>query len=603
MLGREGIMDRARTRLVLASFLLLLACEPNTTAPSIDADPGAAAGPELAGDIGGEFGPFPIEYPFMPYPDGYRFKNFGGTGDWLLFSDVFGGTVNIWSILDWDYYTNTFLPAFGGGQCYGIAVTAGMFYRDTDHPSLYQRGAEVTYDLVRDYASDLDDPIEQDIEKHWFMQTGREIQTQRVRAHTPEEAEEILDLVEAEVQAGWNDPWVLSYWKTSGGGHTINILGLERTDDGGNLIVWNNNHPFHPVDNNPGWGEFVIGPDQLGAPTINKIAIDRVSTNELDHIEKWWGDVSREEFWEWLSRPVDPDMFVIHIDELERRLGRTASAEFDEIPLAYRVYRTGGLPDTDWTDPVEYRLPPGNYTVEVWNPTSGHLDYHLVAGDALFSLAGTSPGSAPARITSLQEARGFTLELQNPLEGAELRMALALSGEEERALDVSGLTLPAGLSLSVAPTEAASGFSLSLDGMPATFLNLTLTEATPSGPVTQALSSVQLLEGAPLELEPGDWTQLTEVPVFARTYLEDGTVQLRAYNATALTLDHLLDDMVASGAIPTAGIATSIRRQAQLAPLRALVNHLESLVSDGVITQGTADLILATVEGVGTNEG
>ena len=58
-----------------------------------------------------------------------------------------------------------------------------------------------------------------------------------------------------------------------------------------------------------------------------------------------------------------------------------------------------------------------------------------------------------------------------------------------------------------------------------------------------------------------------------------------------------------SVAIPTAGIATSIRRQAQLAPLRALVNHLESLVSDGVITQGTADLILATVEGVGTNEG
>ena len=93
------------------------------------------------------------------------------------------------------------------------------------------------------------------------------------------------------------------------------------------------------------------------------------------------------------------------------------------------------------------------------------------------------------------------------------------------------------------------------------------------------------------------------MPVFPRTYLEDGTIQLRAYNATALNLHQLLDDMVASGAIPTAGLATSIRRQVKLAPLMALVNHLESLVSDGVITQGTADLILATVEGVGTTGG
>ena len=85
---------------------------------------------------------------------------------------------------------------------------------------------------------------------------------------------------------------------------------------------WNNNAPFDPVNNNPGWRDFVIGPDDLGAPNINLIAIDRISTNELDHIQKWWGDVSFEEFWEWLSRPLDPDIFVVHLDDLGRRLGR-----------------------------------------------------------------------------------------------------------------------------------------------------------------------------------------------------------------------------------------------------------------------------------------
>jgi hypothetical protein len=107
-----------------------------------------------------------------------------------------------------------------------------------------------------------------------------------------------------------------------------------------------------------------------------------------------------------------------------------------------------------------------------------------------------------------------------------------------------------------------------------------------------------LLEGAALELEPWDWTRLTEMPVFTRTDLGNGTVLLRAYNATPLNLEQLLEDMVASGAIPTAGLANSIRRQVALAPPTALINHLKSLVAEGTLTAGTADLILATAEAV-----
>ncbi|MGW8266404.1 MAG: hypothetical protein ACWGSQ_08555 [Longimicrobiales bacterium] len=600
-------MDRVRTCLVLSSFFLFLACVPDTTAPTVDTVPGTGSVPAVAGDIGVGFGPFPVEYPFMPYPDGYRFSNFGGTGDWLLFSEVFGGKVHVWSILDWDYYTNSFLPAFGGGQCYGIAVTAGMFFRNTVHPSLFQRGAQVTFDLVRDTGSNLDEEIERHIEKHWFMWHGKEMGPHRVFAKTPEQAEEILDLVEAELEAGWNDPWVLSYWKTSGGGHTVNILNLVRTDGGGGTLrIWNNYAPFNQETNNPGWRDFVIGPDELGSPNINLIAIDRVSVNELDHIEKWWGDVSFEDFWVWVSRVIDPDMFAIHTDELGRRLGRTASAAFDEIPDAFLIRRPAGLPDADWIDPVEYHLPPGNYTVELLNPTTGHLDYRLHAGDALFSLVATGAGDASARVTSLQEARAITLEPVDALDGVELRVALALNTEEERALDVSGLSLPGDASLFLGPIEGASGFRVSLDGVEAASLGLTLTEATASGPITQVLSSVQLLEGAALELEPWDWARLAEMPVFTRTDLGNGTVLLQAYNATPLNLAQLLEDMVASGAIPTAGLATSIRRQVELAPLQALINHLESLVAEGVISQGTADLVLAAAEAVaagGTGRG
>jgi hypothetical protein len=90
------------------------------------------------------------------------------------------------------------------------------------------------------------------------------------------------------------------------------------------------------------------------------------------------------------------------------------------------------------------------------------------------------------------------------------------------------------------------------------------------------------------------------MPVFTRAYLGYGTVVLRAYNANPLNLDQFLEDMVASGAIPTADISTSIRQQADRALSQALINHLDSLVAEGAITQGTADLILVTAEAAAT---
>jgi len=64
-----------------------------------------------------------------------------------------------------------------------------------------------------------------------------------------------------------------------------------------------------------------------------------------------------------------------------------------------------------------------------------------------------------------------------------------------------------------------------------------------------------------------------------------------------MTLDESLAGMVADGQLPSAGLANSIMKQAQKAPLKALTNHLMSLVTHAVITQQTMDEILAMVAG------
>jgi len=64
-----------------------------------------------------------------------------------------------------------------------------------------------------------------------------------------------------------------------------------------------------------------------------------------------------------------------------------------------------------------------------------------------------------------------------------------------------------------------------------------------------------------------------------------------------ITLDELLDDMVADGRLPNEGVASGIMKQAAKAPLRALTNHLNDLVHRGRITQQTMDQILVMVAG------
>jgi len=84
--------------------------------------------------------------------------------------------------------------------------------------------------------------------------------------------------------------------------------------------------------------------------------------------------------------------------------------------------------------------------------------------------------------------------------------------------------------------------------------------------------------------------------VSAEQYDFDGDSTVYDFEAP-MTLDDLLAGMVADGRLPSAGLANGIATQAQKAPLKALTNHLTSLVAHAVITQQTMDDILAMVAG------
>jgi hypothetical protein len=148
----------------------------------------------------------------------------------------------------------------------------------------------------------------------------------------------------------------------------------------------------------------------------------------------------------------------------------------------------------------------------------------------------------------------------------------------------------------VVPGVDAEVFDLVYRGPAEPLLDLTLIEASPSGPITLPLNGVRLRAGASLRVEPWDWARLHEMPVILRTTLSDGSQLLEAGNATAMSLWALLQAMIDSGDLPNRGIAVSIQKQAENARLGALENHLRSLVADGVISTATAQVLLAVAK-------
>jgi hypothetical protein len=406
----------------------------------------------------------------MPYPDGYQFRNYGGYGDWALFSDVFGGKVHLWSLGDTKYFYNSFQPSFGGGVCYGFAQTAGMFYRDVYGPDPvdFDTAATVTWDIPQATRSggtgQLDEDIERHISKYYFYQYSPEIQSHRAGSYKAEHGDILVQLVEDELEAGWDDPWTLGFW-WPGGGHAINILDVERSGDGATFYVYDNNAPDDQVDPREIL-EFGWSPEEYtyGGKDITKIALYPVSPHETDSIDKWWGDQSIVDRFILVSIVPDPDIYVVFIDQFERRFGRAATAEFDEIPGAVEVEAMTGLEDTDWVPPTQYYLPMDDYRIDLMSTGIGDIDYTLFAGDSIFSVQSMGDGAHTARVQALVSQQAFSFEPGGWAGDLQAELIRVLEGGAERAVRVAGTSAAAGESLHITPTAGADAFDVGFLG-------------------------------------------------------------------------------------------------------------------------------------------
>jgi hypothetical protein len=104
------------------------------------------------------------------------------------------------------------------------------------------------------------------------------------------------------------------------------------------------------------------------------------------------------------------------------------------------------------------------------------------------------------------------------------------------------------------------------------------------------------LAGEPNDLLGEDAAHVVNKPPIGWNDLSDDLAKSFVIEIGPTTLDGMVDGMVADGRL-THGLASSIMKQAEKSPLRALTNHLNDLVRRGVITQLTMDQVLMMVAG------
>jgi hypothetical protein len=199
-----------------------------------------AAGQDFTGDTPG--------LSFRPYPDGYRFDNYGGVrmGDYTVHDmrQMFGDDAVCWMVFGlcvpkpaavaWNVQANY---AMQGGHCDGMASTSLLFFKGFGDPSEYQSGAGMTYDLTLDnarrniayyFVEQLTDPV-------------RSYKAQSVQ-YSPRE---ILQQLSTALSSGADPTTIIVRQRQSNGrvsGHAMTPYAIE---DRGSGIYW-----IHVYDNN-----------------------------------------------------------------------------------------------------------------------------------------------------------------------------------------------------------------------------------------------------------------------------------------------------------------------------------------------------------------
>ena len=471
---------------------------------------------------------------------GYSFKNFHGTASQAVFRKTFALAYGPLHPEAQVYYNDVYSLAFGGGQCYGMAVTAGMFYRNVfgPDPSDFSSGATYTRELTRattgQGANDVDEPIEQHISKYYYYQCDPVIPT----TFTPFDASTFsvgADKVMGQLVWGWFDPLILGFGG-DGWGHAVNITGLrsDYTASTGQFSIYDNNRT-------QGYRWWSSEPTQSGSTFssqdyqgVKYAVVHRVSPNEKTSMPQLWETDGSAYA---ISTAVPKaSVMILHRDAAGRRLGQLGARELAEIPGAYRVRLLTGNLDPAWKEPVQYYLPKArDYRVEFSRSSAGPLRYDLFgkAGLARVDIARVNSNVA-SQVRTLNGSRGFSFstDATTPL-AVTLRMYRQPSKKVTRVFAFSGLAVPASAVVTITTSTSGSEAYVRTNG-PAQTYRLRLT-GFDGAKASSAAVTATMPTGVTQTIKVWDWKRVQTAPVFVIDRLPSGQERIVAYQARQMT--------------------------------------------------------------------
>lgn len=560
-------------------------------------------------------GQYRLGHPGSPFgldAHGYSFKNFGGRADQALFREVFGLGSDPLDVFALSYYQNKFVGSYGGGQCYGFAVTAGMFHRGVYGPKPSDFGSGYLYarDIPRNTsgggAQQLDEPIERHISKYYYFQYDPDIRATS-SGFDPGNAIVGWNWVTNALQAGYADPPVFCFRgkrpDDSTWGHAVNPTGVRSWHPGDDIL-------FSIYDNNKTgayrWWRQTTGSlyseDYEG---LYRGSMRPTSPHERDHIDPLWSGPTPPK-----HISVTPKWFVdiLHTDPVGRRLGRLGGVEFDEIPGGELVEPYTGDLDPDWHGPVEYYLPPGqDYDVDLATTRTVPMDYTLFQGEQMTRIMGGTggPDTQWHLRTGLATRSAQMWATSTTPQVGMFGLGRALPGGGTCLFQLSGLGLgdvaggaggPGGdaTRVALAASPDASVLDIGFLGGGQRY-DLTLAGSEHGRPVTVTIPGIDASADSSHGVEVWDWGALGTVPAFVLERLPDGGERILATRARSAGLAGLARAMRDRGLIRTDEALAAILAALGENEGAALRSTLSALVTAGDVTPGAEDRMLAAV--------
>ena len=558
----------------------------------------------------GEYGLSGPGSPFGLDANAFPFGNFPGYADEELFRDVFALPPGSLSLGARAFYEGTFKGAYGGGQCYGIAVVASMFYRDEfgSSPGDFAPAAQYARD-VRQYTlggpDDLDEPIERYISKYFYYQKDPTVRSTTTTFGPNGSMTGWLRIISA-MGYGWEDPIILGFRgrraDDSTWGHAININGIRwtRPDDQVLLSTYDNNAPRR----NSYYVTDAVNFDAQGYTDVYSGYLRPTSPHERSSMPKLWDELSVVA----VSVSLQHDVSMLHTDSLGRQTGKLDGVEIARIPGSELIELDTGNLDPEWRSPIEYYLPPGSeYRVDLRRSSVGEITYNLFDGDQAMQLEVPETGpDAGWQVTTDLRRHGLQVSALSASPQEAAVQLIREPGDTSRMLEVSGMSLggmpgnatgafgtPAMLAMT--SDSEAETFDVTLSGADQV-IDLTLSGVVGRKTLTATLEDVEALADVNHTVEVWDWQKLPKSPVFIVGHLPDGTDEIVAYQVTKQNFGAMVGEMKQRGLIGRQLAAEIVRLRARGAAPGVLEAELDSATAKGQVKQHEAEMILSAAE-------